>query len=107
MALESKPLTCRERWRRLALLTTLAASSWGLDSSRLWSCPFCYTGVASAKAGVIHALRSGILILILPPLAIFAAILVAAVCRRHRYWEARDRAGLSHASFGRWEEDQG
>jgi hypothetical protein len=47
------------------------------------ACPFCYTAAATARAGAIRALQSGILVLILPPILIFAAI--AAFRRRHRY----------------------
>lgn len=103
---ESVPLTGKAHRRRSALLATLAVALWELASNQAWACPFCYAAFASAKAGVLQALRSGMLILILPSLAIFAAILAVARRSRHRYWEAHG-PGCHQAPFDYWEEDRG
>lgn len=65
----------------LALLLALAlppcASSQG--------CPLCYTQAANSGARLIQALRSGIVILILPPLGISVAAMVLAYRRRNYF----------------------
>jgi hypothetical protein len=61
--------------------TALAAPAlaWGQG------CPLCYTAAAAAKAGGIQALRSGILILMIPPMLIFATLSVVAIRRRNAF----------------------
>ena len=60
-------------------------------------CAMCYTSAAAAKAGALQALRSGILILLLPALTMFAGIFVVIYRSRDRFngsadWTAeRDR----------------
>jgi len=57
----------------------------------------CYTTAAAAKAGALQALRSGILILLVPALTMFAGIFVVIYRFRDRFngateWTAeRDR----------------
>jgi hypothetical protein len=57
----------------------------------------CYTSAAAAKAGALQALRSGILILLVPALVMFAGIFVVIYRSRDRFngaagWTAeRDR----------------
>src|SRR5260370_23922328 len=41
-------------------------------------CAMCYTAAAAAKAGTIKALRSGILILLIPPAVSFICLIVVA-----------------------------
>jgi len=53
-------------------------------------CAMCYTTAASARAGAIQALRSGILILLVPPLAMFAGIFVVIYRSRNRFYDAAD-----------------
>lgn len=48
-------------------------------------CALCYTQAAGASERLIQALRGGILLLIFPPLAISAAIVVAAYRKRNRF----------------------
>ena len=64
------------RWARIlaTLATLLSGSSLGFAQG----CPMCYNTAAAAKAGAIHALRSGIIVLLLPPLAMFIGIFVIA-----------------------------
>lgn len=50
----------------------------------------CYTSASAAKAGAIQALRSGILILLIPSLLVFAATAVLVIRRRNQFNEAPD-----------------
>ena len=47
------------------------------------SCSLCYTQAASATARFIQALRSGILVLIIPPMFMYAGIAILAYRKRH------------------------
>lgn len=49
------------------------------------SCAMCYNTAASAKAAAIQALRSGILILLIPPILMVVAILARALRSRERF----------------------
>src|SRR5437867_7725382 len=62
-------------------------------SSAVWaqSCPMCYRAAAAAKGGAIQALRSGILILMIPPVLIVGGITVLAVRGRNRFNDASGR----------------
>jgi hypothetical protein len=53
-------------------------------------CAMCYTSAAAAKAGAVQALRSGILILLLPALVMFAGIFVVIYRSRNRFNGAAD-----------------
>ena len=48
-------------------------------------CAMCYTSAAAAKAGAMHALRSGILILLLPVLVMCSGITVVIYRSRNRF----------------------
>jgi hypothetical protein len=48
-------------------------------------CAMCYTSAAAAKAGALEALRSGILILLVPALVMFAGIFVVIYRSRNRF----------------------
>ena len=48
-------------------------------------CAMCYTSAAASKAGAVHALRSGILILLLPVLAMCSGISVVIYRSRDRF----------------------
>jgi hypothetical protein len=52
-----------------------------------WSqgCSMCYNSAASAKASAIEALKHGILILLIPPLAMFIGIFALAFRRRNGF----------------------
>ena len=49
------------------------------------SCALCYTQAASAGARMIQALRSGILILIVPPMLMTVGFFRMAYRRRHKF----------------------
>jgi hypothetical protein len=43
------------------------------------SCAMCYTTVAGGGQGVISALKSGIIVLLIPPLLLFTGLIVTIV----------------------------
>jgi len=49
------------------------------------SCALCYTQAASATARFIQALRSGIIILMIPPMFMTIGFTVMAYRKRHHY----------------------
>jgi len=63
----------------LTVLTALAAPACGQ------SCALCYTQAASAGARMVQALRSGILVLIFPPMAICIGITVMSYKKRNHF----------------------
>lgn len=48
-------------------------------------CASCYTTTAAGGTQTVHALRSGILLLFIPPVAIFGAIVITM-----KKWKPRD-----------------
>ena len=65
--------------RTIALLAALAPVSSRVAAQ---GCAMCYQNAAAAGAGAQAGLRHGIVILLVPALGIFAAIL-ALICRRN------------------------
>lgn len=55
-------------------------------------CSLCYTQAASSGARLIQALRSGIVILVCPPVSICVAAIVLAYRRRNQFREPYHRA---------------
>jgi len=53
------------------------------------SCALCYTQAASAGARMIHALRSGILVLIIPPMFLSVGITWLAYRKRYQFREPK------------------
>src|ERR1700733_1705058 len=53
-------------------------------------CAMCYQSAASSGAKLIAALRNGILVMLFPPLIMFAGILGLAYSRRNSFAESRD-----------------
>jgi hypothetical protein len=49
------------------------------------SCPFCYTQAAASTSQFIHALRSGILVLVIPPIVMSIGFGVMAYRRRNTF----------------------
>ncbi len=49
------------------------------------SCALCYTQAASAGSRIIHGLRSGILVLIIPPMFMSVGITVLAYRKRNQF----------------------
>jgi NADH:ubiquinone oxidoreductase subunit 5 (subunit L)/multisubunit Na+/H+ antiporter MnhA subunit len=54
------------------------------------SCALCYTQAASAGARMIQALRSGILILIVPPTFMSLGMIFIVYRKRHQFRQAGD-----------------
>jgi hypothetical protein len=54
------------------------------------SCALCYTQAASATSRFIEALRSGILVLIIPPMFMSVGITVLAYRKRNQFRNAND-----------------
>ena len=89
------------------------ASLAGLSSKLAFAqgCAMCYNNAAATKASGQQALRSGILILKVPPLLMLAGIFVAALRRRNKFFgdnapilkldEAGDGAAARAASRAR------
>lgn len=49
------------------------------------NCALCYTQAAGAGSRMIHALRSGILILIIPPVGICIGLTIMAYKKRNQF----------------------
>ncbi len=64
------------------------------------SCSLCYTQAASAGARMIQALRSGILILIVPP-TFMSVGMIFIVCRKRNQFRRDDAPTSDH-----WEQDR-
>lgn len=82
-------------WARAALLLLLLAAV-SLPAAAQ-GCALCYTQAASAGARMIQALRSGILILIFPPMAICIGLTVLTYKKRNRF---HDPAPGRHSDLG-------
>jgi hypothetical protein len=67
--------------RSFALLGALAAPTLAYAQN----CALCYTQAAGAGQRMIHALRSGILMLVAPPMLICIAIAVMAYKKRNHF----------------------
>src|SRR5579863_2713755 len=87
-----------ERFRNWLLATTAGVVALS-SSTAAWAqtCPLCYRAAAESKAGAVHALRSGVLILMIPPVLIFGIVTMVAVRSRDRFNETeparRDASG--------------
>lgn len=62
-----------------------------LSPIALWaeSCPFCYAKAASSSPGLFQALRSGIIILMIPPMLMSVGFTVVAYRRRNSFHSSR------------------
>lgn len=75
---------CHRAWK-WAGVALFAAVNLTPASAFAQMCPMCYNAAASSKAGALQALRSGTLILMIPPLALFAAVFVFVYRKRDRF----------------------
>ncbi len=73
------------RW--FGRVVTLFSALWMPIVTCAQNCPLCYTQAAGAGSRVIQALRSGIIVLVLPPVAICIAIAVMAYKKRNQFNE--------------------
>lgn len=70
-------------WLLLVIPLLTAIPAWSQ------SCALCYTQAAQSTARFIQALRSGILILIVPPMFMSVGFTVMAYRKRNRYHSQR------------------
>ncbi|MGB8010591.1 MAG: hypothetical protein WCF68_03195 [Terriglobales bacterium] len=63
----------------LALLACLSLPAWSQ------SCALCYTQAAGAGQRMIQALKSGILVLIFPPMGICVGLMVMSYRKRNQF----------------------
>jgi hypothetical protein len=66
------------------------------------SCALCYTQAASSGARVIEALKSGILILIVPPTLMSIGMIFIVYHKRNQFRSAHDLAADDQPSNGVW-----
>ncbi len=71
--------------RRLARVLSLVAALLAPSLLFAQNCALCYTQAASAGQRVIQALRSGIVMLIAPPMFICIAIAIMAYRKRNHF----------------------
>ena len=86
-------MSAKDSRHAVAWIIPLIAISVLLCSSSLiyaQGCAMCYTSAAASKAGALHALRSGILILLLPVLAMCSGISVIIYRSRDRFLGAAE-----------------
>jgi hypothetical protein len=57
------------------------------------SCALCYTQAASSGSRMIEALRSGILVLIVPPTLMWLVLAAIIYAKRNQHKHARTAAG--------------
>ena len=55
------------------------------------SCALCYTQAAASTSRFIQALRSGILILVIPPVFTSVVLTVMTYRKRHHYYDRRSQ----------------
>ena len=80
MTMSAKTLKQAVKW--LVALATFLCSSALIYAQ---GCAMCYTSAAAAKAGAVQALRSGILILLLPVLVMCSGISIVIYRSRNRF----------------------
>jgi hypothetical protein len=75
--------------RRLSAIALLASAVMALAPSAFsQSCALCYTQAASSGSRMIEALRSGILVLIVPPTFMWLVIAAIAYSKRNQFKHA-------------------
>ncbi len=91
-----KKLRAKVRVERPFLLVCIALVALVMLSAPLpafsQSCALCYTQAASAGARMIEALRSGILILIVPPTIMSVGMIFIVYRKRNQFRQAADDA---------------
>jgi hypothetical protein len=71
----------------LLLLACLSSPAWSQ------SCALCYTQAAGAGPRMIQALKSGILVLIFPPMGICIGLMVMSYKKRNQFGPPEDQSG--------------
>jgi hypothetical protein len=91
---DSEETNMRTEWRfRLMGIAFLGVAMAMLAPAAFsQSCSLCYTQAASSGHRMIEALRSGILVLIIPPTLMWLVIAAVLYARRNRFKQADDAA---------------
>jgi hypothetical protein len=83
--------------RRTASVLAVLAFSTGCYAQ---NCALCYTQAASSGSRIIQGLRSGILVLVIPPMLMSVGITVLAYRKRNQF--NRTDASLGKRRAGGW-----
>ncbi len=91
-------------WAWIISLATAVTLIAGPATAYAQGCAMCYTTAAAAKAAAIQALRSGILILLIPPVLISIGIFALAMSRQNKFNDdeplgADDRPGHARVDW--------
>jgi hypothetical protein len=87
------------RWlARIVATMLLAGTLFSPVAAHAQSCALCYTQAASAGARFIQALRSGILILIVPPTVMSVGMIFVVYRKRNQCRQPDDKAD----SYSSW-----
>ena len=79
----------RDSWWRVVLFGIILAA--GSTACQAQSCALCYTQAASAGKRMIEGLRSGILVLVIPPMFMSAGISLLAYKKRNQFHRSDDQ----------------
>lgn len=91
----------RDRTTWIVRIATATATLAGSALTFAQSCPMCYNAAAASKAGAVHALRSGVLILLIPPVLISMGIFLMALRGRDRFNDPSDSDSLNLRELSR------
>ncbi len=89
-------------WRWIAPAAAMIGAFAASPLTYAQGCPMCYNAAAAAKAGAIQALRSGILILLIPPVLMFVGIFLIAFRNRDRFNDQSAPEFDYDEEFRRW-----
>ncbi len=84
--------------KRLAVILCLLSMLFLNGMAFAQSCALCYTQAASSGSRIIHGLRSGILVLVIPPMFMSIGITVLAYRKRNRF--TASNTGLKNSKTG-------
>ena len=73
------------RWKAWHAMAALALLALVAPMAQAQSCALCYTQAASAGGRIVQALRSGILVLVIPPAFLSVGITVMAYRKRNQF----------------------
>lgn len=81
----SKVESRKSAWKWAVVFATGVATFAHAGMAWAQGCAMCYNTASAASAGAIQALRSGILVLLFPPLLLFLGIFALALRRRNSF----------------------
>jgi hypothetical protein len=88
--------TCMKTTLRIIAINMLALALTALASSaHAQNCALCYTQASSSGSRMIEALRSGILVLIIPPTLMWLVIAAIAYAKRNQFRRAESPQAAS------------